>query len=360
VTAKGWSRFLNLKPLMYQYFRIETERQCSLFKNILVKLLAEVSMPFLVIEFCGWFQRHSVITMEELVKRFGQAGCKISFDSLKVRYDFWRELQNGKDNEKILSNVRHISLSSDQGRVEGIYTGFFESFQNIKSLDLSFIQVNTDFNLVIELNDGSLPNLSTLKMFKSRLPIYFRSLLGAAPHLTRLDLRWSEFVDYRGSSRLVAGSLPELTVMSLESQPIRNKDLQAVLRAAPRLRELDLASCSSLRSGLFDPFFRESLPCLESIVLHYTQVALSDLIKLLKAALNLKSLNLASCNAIKGQLSRFQKFDFLMEALEILDFKYSAIESRFVKRLLQVTPNLQVLNLTLCKKIRKGVFESFR
>lgn len=361
VTAKGWSRFLNLKPLMYQYFSLEGLSQYHAFEKMISEIPENVPMPPLVIEFSKWYNKVHISQRQKIEALFRSRGYfhyQMVCDFLQMTYDTWREIA-AVTNQEIISKIQSVSLTQNRTMSENNLREFFRDLKDVPVLDLSHSASSAHFLNPLRLRDASLPHLKYLKMFRSKLPIHLASLLRAAPHLKDIDLGESKAVDCSDLLHLAVGSCPVLADMNLKGVTVENEGVQAILRAAPHLKKLNLSHCSEVKEGLFDSLQKNALPFIDEVILSKTNITKSDLLVFLEIAPNVKNTDLQFCEKINGGMRRFHKLKTL-DSLEVVNLQYSHVHGRFVRALLEAAPNMRVINMTGCKEIKSGAFKRLK
>lgn len=351
VTAKGWSRFLNLKPLMYQYFRLENYCQYNAFKEMISKISVNAPMPFLFLELSSTY--NSVESLETFLQEKTTFRYQLSYRHLKMPYSIWFDLVAAKQKQELLSQVTYVNCNLHSAITKIGLRDLFITLRDMSELDLSHIKAAADFESSLQLEKASLPRLKKLKMFGAKTPIHLASLLLAAPHLEELDLREHEAVDCANLSYLAVDSCPNLATIALKFTAIDNEAVRAIMKAAPRLRRIDLTSCFMIEEGLFDSLPQNALLSLDEMILRNTRAKLSDILAFLERAPNVRCLDLGSCHDIQGRVKRFHRIRSL-DSLEVINLQYSKIQSRFVRSFLEAVSNVRDLNLNGCKKVGLG------
>lgn len=148
----------------------------------------------------------------------------------------------------------------------------------------------------LALNRDKFSNLTTIDMSWTDIKIGdLKNLLEATPRLKRLDIWHCEDISAGDLSKLPPTLFNSLQNIEISFTLISNKDIQTLLPATPKLKDINLWYCKNLKQGAFSTLTRNSLPFLTIARLGALQLKVSDIQDLLKAAPNLTQIHLRNC-----------------------------------------------------------------
>lgn len=201
---------------------------------------------------------------------------------------------------------------------------------------------------------NSLPSLDILKLDSSNINIQnLGILLKAAPNIKSILFYESKKLD-KGHLKLEPNSLASLESINLHASNISLENLSMLLKAAPYLKSIVFYESKNLDKARLE-LEPNSLASLKSIDLHASNISLENFNTILKAAPNLKSIDLSySRNIDEGHLELESNS---LASSEHINLNRSNISLENVLTLLKAAPNLKSIDLNYCKSIDKGQLE---
>src|SRR3990167_3230407 len=173
------------------------------------------------------------------------------------------------------------------------------------------------------------------------------ALLAAAPGLETLDFGFCEDAKLAGAfSDLKENSLGQLKEIRLDEADVTASDIRALLRTAPSLEILRLFFCKSI-AGVFLDLKENELAHLKEIILSGANVTAKDIATLLRVVPGLERLILRGCK--ENIINVFYDFkENELAHLKEIDLSWAGVTAKDIKRLLNVAPGLEILNLQGC------------
>ena len=233
---------------------------------------------------------------EILTKNKG--GIVLEQDYRKASFFFKETIDSLLTGDK-KARVGEFELSiHDLEKIEAFdLTGADCSWENLKVIlltapKLEKIKFNFCKNLdaILELSAGYLANLEAINLSHSDISRKnLDILLKGAPNLRTIDLRCCKNLD--ATLYVPPGCLAKLEDINLSLNKISGESLQAIILAAPKLRKINLAHCNNMDPTLLDLPTR-CLANLEAIVLSGSNISRGNLDILLKAAPKLRTIDL--------------------------------------------------------------------
>lgn len=242
-------------------------------------------------------------------------------------------LFNPMDFRGILKSLHYLDLRGGTISSENLEQ-FLLAAPNLKVLHLGgcgYLEIKPfHFNF-----EGNLAFLETLTCEKNNsVSNFLPNILSNAPYLKRLSLKACTF-----SERLeINGIMPNLEYLDIHNYYGSGDNLLALVKSSPRLKELSLEESYEF---VFNEKLDVNLPALKILNLTSSWIASTTLKKLLEIAPNLEELNLKKCNNIKDPLGfGIATYPFIKK----IDVSDSSIDLNNLYDLIHA-PNLQHLNL---------------
>ena len=247
-----------------------------------------------------------------------------------------------------LSSLERIGLNQSNPSLDNLAC-LLKAAPKLKLLGLDNCKNLADSNLTLE--PESLPCLETLCLNASNpSPDNLACLLKSAPKLKRLALDNCKNLAY-SNLILEPGSLPCLETLCLNASNVSTENLECLLRATPNLKTLSVDNCKNLADSnlTLEP---GNLPCLETLCLNASNPSLENLECLLRTTPNLKTLSVDNCKNLAD--SNLTLGPGILACLETLYLNASNVSTENLECLLRAAPNLKLLNLGECNNLIEG------
>src|SRR3989338_7494718 len=197
-----------------------------------------------------------------------------------------------------------------------------------------------------DLKENSLGQLKEIRLDEADVTASdIRALLRTAPSLEILRLFFCKsiagvFLD------LKENELAHLKEIILSGANVTAKDIATLLRVVPGLERLILRGCKENIINVFYDFKENELAHLKEIDLSWAGVTAEDMKVLLRAAPGIETLTLNNCSNLAGIFLDLKENE--LAHLKEINLEYSGVTAKDIKRLLNVAPGLEILNLQGC------------
>lgn len=175
------------------------------------------------------------------------------------------------------------------------------------------------------------------------------NLLLAVPDITKLVVNHGNYHDAHFSV-LVKGSLPALRIVDMRDFSIGATNFMLLMEAAPYITKLNLSGKHDMPRPELKMFGDLSLPALEELNFSGTKITIDDIASVLKAAPNLKRLNVSNVRTL-FEADFLKLAPELLQSLEIIHLFNTKIGLEDVQYLKDHMPHF--IGLTLPLKMEK-------
>lgn len=351
MTAKGWSVAFDLNQMRNQHILLESGKARKLFLERL-NFWNFLTIPFIRIESSKYF------LLQECMSIYKVGQNDIFFSNIKV---LSQDLSLFLDRvpSSSLTYLENLNLMCTDITASNLLE-LLPKCPNLTELNLHLCQHLYEGDLS-KLKANCLPHLVRLNLSISSITTdNLCALLLAAPNLRNINLQACKKIDPDKFSQIPPGSLPyleEIEHFVLREVAVNMHHLRHWLLAAPNVKKVDCYGLYDARSEI-SQLEGCSLLSLEKIRLGDSEVVLSDLSALGKAAPNLKKLDLSQC-----QLNEYIGLSGLeiglFGSLEKLDLRKSGMRASDIAVFGRAAPRLRELSLRECSYIERTQISQF-
>ncbi|MFI4919765.1 MAG: hypothetical protein ACHP65_09445, partial [Legionellales bacterium] len=248
---------------------------------------------------------------------------------------------------KPMYNLKEIDLS--RITTAGILEVFFNITPAIEKIHLAY---SKDISAALEhLRPQQLPHLNEVNFYQANITATaLECLLKAAPKIKKITLSHAAYL--KGAfSNLLSKQLSALEEIDLSHTDIDANDIEALFRAAPALKKINLMH---IKNGLscIEAFSPNQLNNLKEINLLGTYATKASIIHLFAVAPSLEKVNFNLCHKMAGSLEQI-KPEYLVN-LHTIDLMLTDITANDLYCLLNAASSLREINLRDAKNITGG------